>query len=296
VARVDIVVVSYYSASQLRDCVAGLACRSGFNVIVADNASGDDSLEVVADLPVETIALPRNGGFSYGCNAGWRAGDAPHVLFLNPDARIDAESLNVLTRLLEDDPRLGAVGPRISDEHGNLDFSQRRFPSFRSTLSVALALHRLLPRARWTDEMMREPDAYATPSAPDWLSGACLLVRRSDLEALGGLDEQFFLYCEDTDLCLRIRRLGRDIRFEPTAKCAHAGGASAPRAHLLPIHVGSRIRYARKHGGFKAELGQRSGIALGALLRLPFASGASRTAQARALLISLGLVRPPRGA
>ena len=133
VARIDVVVVSYHSEARLRDCVGPLAGRDGINVIVADNASGDASLEVVADLPVTTIALPRNGGFSYGCNAGWRAGGAPYVLFLNPDARIDAPVVEHMARILDRDAGIGAVGPRILDEDGGLDFSQRRFPRARST-------------------------------------------------------------------------------------------------------------------------------------------------------------------
>ncbi len=287
-ARVDVVVVSYRSAARLRGCVEPLAGADGINVIVADNASGDGSLAAVADLPVTTIALPRNGGFSHGCNAGWRAGAAPYVLFLNPDARIDGGALHRLVRVLDDDARIGAVGPRILDEAGALDFSQRRFPRPRSTFAVALFLHRLLPAAAWTDEMIRDPRAYDAPGAPDWLSGACLLVRRADLEAVGGLDEGFFLYCEDADLCLRIRDLGRALRFEPGAVCAHAGGASAPRPSLLPIHVRSRIRYARKHGGRRAEALERLGIGLGALLRWPLAPRAARSAQGRALAVALG--------
>ncbi len=194
-----------------------------------------------------------------------------------------------MARILDRDAGIGAVGPRILDEDGGLDFSQRRFPRARSTFAVALFLHRLLPRAAWTDEMIKDPRAYRVQGSPDWLSGACLLVRRADLEALGGLDEGFFLYCEDTDLCLRIRGLGRAIRFEPGSSAPMRAGPPAPRPSLLPIHARSRIRYARKHGGRRAELLERVGVGLAALIRLPLRRGPARAAEARALGVALGL-------
>src|SRR4051812_13174606 len=98
---VDVVVVSYNSRDALRDCVGPLAGEPGVEVFVVDNDSPDRSLEVVAGLPVHAIQLDSNGGFAVGCNAGWRRGSAPYVLFLNPDARIDAQSLAVLAGVLD---------------------------------------------------------------------------------------------------------------------------------------------------------------------------------------------------
>src|SRR5919198_1579919 len=147
---VDVVVVSYNSASTLRACVEELAASDYTHVIVVDNGSTDDSLAVVADLEVEGLAQA-NRGFAAGCNAGWRAGEAPYVLFLNPDATIDVESILRLVRVLEQEDGAGAVAPKILEGDGSLDFSLRRFPRVRSTLSQAFFLHRLFPRARWTD-------------------------------------------------------------------------------------------------------------------------------------------------
>ena len=117
----------------------------------------------------------------------------------------------------------------------------------RSTFAQAFFLHRFFPQAVWSDELVRDRAAYERPGSPEWASGACLLIRRSEYDAIGGLDEGFFLYCEDMDVCKRLRDRGLDIRFEPAALCTHAGGASAPRAALLPVLAASRIRYARKH-------------------------------------------------
>src|SRR4051812_19129167 len=135
---VDVVVVAYNSRHELRGCVEPLSSLEGVHVFVVDNASADASLDVVADLPVERLALERNGGFSHGCNAGWKAGRAPFVLFLNPDARIDSVSLQRLVAVLENVEAAGAAAPRITTPEGELDFSQRRFPRLRSTYAQAL--------------------------------------------------------------------------------------------------------------------------------------------------------------
>ena len=244
---VDAVVVSYCSRDTLRACIEPLDALQGVSVTVVDNDSPDDSVETIADLRVTTIRSPSNGGFAYGCNLGTARGSAPYVLLLNPDAQIDAGALTRLVDVLEQDPHVAAVGPRILDDDGELKLTQRSFPRLRSTWSQALFLHRLGPRARWTDEVIRDPAVYKAPGSPEWLSGACLLVRRSALEAVGGLDERFFLYCEDIDLCRRLRAAGHDLRFEPAAVVRHTGGVSAPRGKTLPMYARSRVMYARKH-------------------------------------------------
>ena len=246
---VDVVVVSYNSSSTLRRSVRPLTAVPWVGVTVVDNASSDGSAEAVSGLPLRLVRAPRNGGFAYGCNLGIREGRAPYVLLLNPDARIDEPGLTALVGALASEPRLGAAGPRLLDDDGRLAFSQRRFPRLRSTFSRALFLHRLFPRASWTDELIRDPAVYERATEPDWLSGACLLLRRTALEAIGGLDEGFFLYSEDTDLFRRLKDAGWKAQFEPTAVVRHEGGASAPRHRTERIAARSRIRYARKHHG-----------------------------------------------
>jgi N-acetylglucosaminyl-diphospho-decaprenol L-rhamnosyltransferase len=299
VPEVDVVVVSYNSRDKLRGCVAPLAGADAVTVIVVDSASSDGGLEAVADLPLTAIPLTENRGFGYACNVGWRHGRAPYVLFLNPDANIDPTSLMRLAQLLEDTASAGAAAPRIVDAEGALDYSLRRFPRLRSTFAQALFLHRLWPRAAWSDEVVRDDALYERPGSPEWASGACLLTRRSLLERLGGFDEGFFLYCEDRDLCYRIRREGLDVRFEPSAVAVHEGGASAPRTALLPVLAASRVRYARKHRSRPAALLEQAGIALGALTHAIISGGgaAARRGQLHALRRALSpSPRPGLGA
>ena len=284
-ALVDVVVVSYNSRDRLRACVEPLLSLDEVNVIVVDNASPDRSLEAVEGLPLTAVQRDDNGGFARGVNAGARAGSAPFVLLLNPDARIDARAVRVLVRVLHADPEVGAVAPRIFESDGSLEYSQRRFPRLRSTYAQALFLHRLFPTAAWTDELVRDELAYAQRGTPDWVVGACLLVRRAVLDELSGLDEEFFMYAEDIDFCRRLRSAGHELVFEPDAVVVHEGGASAPRAELYPVHAASRILYAAKHRGRLVTLLERLGIALSHLTHAALGRGGrtARAGHARAL-------------
>jgi N-acetylglucosaminyl-diphospho-decaprenol L-rhamnosyltransferase len=282
------VVVAYNSRLTLRACVEPLCALTDVAVTVVDNASTDDSVATLADLPITVLALPHNRGFAYGCNAGWRQGAAPFVLFLNPDARIDIAAVDALIGALER-PHVGIAAPRILGADGSLDFSQRRFPRLTSTYANAFFLHRVFAHAPWTSELVSDPAAYERSGSPDWASGACLLIRRDLLDELGGWDDGFFMYCEDKDICRRARDAGYDVRCEPAAVVHHEGGVSAPRASLTGVLAESRVRYARKHRGRTAAGLERAGIALAALSHLVVARGgrAARSGHAAALRAAL---------
>ena len=292
-ASVDAVVVSYNSRDGLRACVSPLAGLESVHVVVVDNDSPDRSLDAIADLPVERIQLEVNGGFAQGTNVGWRAGSAPYVLILNPDAQIAPAALDVLVAQLDGDPALGAVAPRIVGHDGQVHYSLRRFPKLRSTYAQALFVHRLLPHAAWADELVRDEAAYEKRSSPDWFSGACILVRREALERIDGLDEGFFLYCEDIDLCRRLRDEGYDLLFEPAATCVHAGGASGDRSELLRVLAESRVRYVYKHRSRPAAVLERAGIALGSLVHVAVSRGGARRRRGHLRAFAAALLTRP---
>jgi N-acetylglucosaminyl-diphospho-decaprenol L-rhamnosyltransferase len=265
---VDVVVVSYRSGRTLRGCVEPLCDLPGVRVTVVDNASPDDSIDVISGLPVDAVRSERNGGFSYGCNLGARRGDAPFILFLNPDARMEPDALEQLLAALRARPDAGLVAPRIVDDEGGLLWSLRRFPRQSSTFGLALFAHRLWPHSRWSDELVRDPAAYMQARTSEWVSGACMLVRRSVFEDLGGFDEGFFLYCEDTDLCQRIWASGHTVLFEPAAEILHVEGSSSGAGETQAILAESRVRYARKHMSRSGAAAQKAGVALGELVRV----------------------------
>jgi hypothetical protein len=289
--RVDAVVVAYNSARTLRACTAPLAAMPAVAVTVVDNASPDDTGAAIAGLDVALVRAGTNGGFAAGCNLGAAQGSADYVLLLNPDARVAEADLMNLVAVLDARPDAGLAAPRILEEDGSLAFSLRRFPRRRSTFAQALFLHRVWPHAAWTDELVRDPAAYEVPGSPEWVSGACMLVRRSALEAVGGLEESYFLYCEDTDLCARLRAAGWDVRYEPAATVHHEGGASRPREELFAMLARNRVRYARAHGSAASAALEAVGVALGHLTHALAAAlkPSERRGHVRALA---ALVRP----
>jgi len=260
---VDVVIVAYNSRDTLRGCVEPLVPLPWVSVTVVDNDCPDDSSEAVSDLPISIIDAPRNGGFAYGCNLGVAAGSAEFVLLLNPDADLDAAGLSALVDALRADPRLAGVGPRIVDESGRLVFTQRRFPRLRSTYAQALFLHRAAPLAPWSDDAIRDLDAYDRPGFPEWVSGCCVLLRRAALESAGGLDEGFFLYAEETDLFRRLAATGWRVGFEPRAVATHVGQGSVSADTTEVFRATSRVRYARKHHGAVVAFFEALGLALG---------------------------------
>ena len=144
----------------------------------------------------------------------------------------------------------------------------RRYQRIGSTWATALFLHRIFTRAAWANEIIRAPASYERVAYPEWVSGACMLVRRSVLERIGGFDENFFLYAEDMDLCARVREAGYRVRYEPSAVVLHEGGRSAPRTSLYAVLVQSRMLFARRHSGPMSATLQSIGLAVGALTHL----------------------------
>lgn len=265
--HVDVVVVSYNSSKTLRRCLEPLVDADNVRLIVVDNNSADSSLATIADLEPSIILLKENRGFAFGCNRGAEAGSAPFVLFLNPDASIQPKALELLVESIEQASMIGAVTPLIREESGVAEFSLRRFPRLRSSFARALFLHRILPRLQWADELVRDPTAYESRGTIEWASGACMLVRRTAFNKIGGFDERFFMYCEDTDLCLRLQQAGYSIVFEPSSVVIHTGAVSAPRASMIPTLAHSRIRFARKHHSALWTLLERLGLLLEAITR-----------------------------
>jgi GT2 family glycosyltransferase len=288
-ALLDVVVVSYNSAGELRRCVEPLAALDWVEVTVVDNHSSDGSLATIEGLPVRAISSGANLGFATGCNIGWRGGASPYVLFLNPDAQIDEESLKRLVAVLDGRSRVGIVAPRILGDDDQVQLSLRRFPRLRSTYAQAFFLDRLRPMAPWADEMIRDLGHYDRRGPQEWVSGACMLVRRTVLEQLDGWDGGFFLYCEDIDLCRRVHDLGLEVFYEPAAVVTHPGGGSAPRSSTLPLLARSRVLYAQRHRSRAGAFVERLGIALEAATHLLAGAGGrpAVAAHARALRVSL---------
>jgi GT2 family glycosyltransferase len=283
-ATVDVVVVTYNSARSIETCVLPLLAEPDVELVVVDNASKDDTCKILTTLGIEYVARDSNDGFAAACNHGWRMfGSAPYVLFLNPDAILEPKDLRTLVRALEADDSVGITAPRFVYPDGRPARYLRRFPRLATTWSRALFLHRLLPWAA-TDEVIHDARSYDLSGSQEWVPGACLLVRRTVLEILKGFDAGFFMYCEDKDFCKRAKNAGFDTWYEASATCVHEGGASAPRASLVPTLAVSRLRYARKHSSRAIAALHIAGLLVEAATRCIIGSGRERrSAHLRAL-------------
>ena len=240
---VSVILVNFNDRDRLSACLRSLRGQEPVpEIIVVDNASDDGSLDLLAaEFPeVRRLALAENGGFGKANNAGVLAATGELLLFLNTDTVVPPGAVNALAGRLSSAPDAAAAGPALARPSGRFQVSfGRSVGLFGQSLQKFLLnpLHeRTLPRSRKVRSV-------------GWLSAACLLCRRSAFEAAGGFDEEFFLYFEDIDLCVRMRNAGGRLLFDPSVKVVHEGGATtAPRAEASRFEYRrSQLLFYRKH-------------------------------------------------
>lgn len=249
---VSIVIVSYNARRELEGCLDSLDAhppRLATEVVVVDNASPDGSAEVAERRAprVRLIRQARNAGFAAANNVGIRASSGELILLLNSDTVVGAGSIDTLVGRLRAQPSAAAAGPRLVDAHGRpeLSFGPMISPLAELRQKMLTGLHHRAfpPVSTWVAR------ATSREQFVDWVSGAALLVRRADAEAVGLLDERFFLYTEDVDFCASLRARGRRILFAPAAVITHLRGrsrASAPLA-MNAAYRRSQLAFYRKH-------------------------------------------------
>lgn len=258
----SIVIVSWNVREWLRRCLQSVFTRGTvpleLEVIVVDNASADGSAAMVArEFPqVRLIANAQNRGFPAANNQGIAVSSGRYVMLLNPDTEVLGAALATMVAYLDTHPQVGALGPQLLNPDGSVQSSRRRFPTFwtavfESTWLQSWAppglLERYYVRDRRDDEI----------SEVDWVTGACLVVRREALEQVDGLDEGFFMYSEELDWCRRIKAAGWKVVYFPEARVVHHEGKSSEQV-VAARHIHfqtSKIRYFRKyHGALAAAL------------------------------------------
>jgi hypothetical protein len=274
VAVVTIIIVSFNTKAELESCLASLASShpcTPYEVIVVDNASGDGTPDAIrANWPaVRLIEAGRNLGFAAANNIGIRAAASEFVLLLNSDTLVDAGAVDTLVERLRTEPGCVAAGPRLVDAIGRPELSfgamMGPFSELRQKTIVRLQERGLASATRYVDRVTRRP------GHPEWVSGACLLVRRADALAAGLIDERYFLYAEDVDFCAALRGLGRSILFVPEAQVVHLKGASGRQrpSNTERAYRQSQIAFYEKHHPRWAPLLR---IYLGVRGKLPAAS------------------------
>jgi GT2 family glycosyltransferase len=253
----SIVIVSYNARADLERCLASLdeGAPAGSEILVVDNASQDGSAEAARRWPqVQVIERSSNGGFAVANNIGIRASHGDTILLLNSDTIVPPGALDRLLQILAGRPDVAVVGPRLVDGTGRAELS------FGAMIGpVAEWRQRRLMRrlAKQDPATVAQVDTITRQEhSPDWVTGACLLVRRADAVAVGLLDERYFMYTEDVDFCAAIRARERRILFTPSVQVVHLRGrsaASAPTA-TRAAYRRSHLAFYQKHHPFWAPL------------------------------------------
>jgi len=252
---ISIVIVSYNGLDHLRRCLQSLAAHPPAvesEVIVVDNDSRDGSAPMVASeyRDVRLLRMPRNLGFAAGANRGAREATGEAIVLLNPDSEVEADPFATMLAYLREHVDAGIAAPRLLNPDGSLQLSCRSFPTF----SVALfnrysLLTRLFPRNRYSRQYLLSDWRHDSVSDVDWVSGACLMVRRSLFEEIGLLDEGYFMYIEDVDLCQRVHRAGYRVVYLPQTSVIHHIGRSSrtlPSRSIVARHR-SMWHYYKKY-------------------------------------------------
>lgn len=254
-SELAIAIVHYRAERLLAECVHRLQASrdADFRAVIVDNGSIQPLEGFAGDPRFELIRPPRNLGYAAATNLALDRlpRDIPFVLLLNPDVQVEPETLVTVLGALATDPEAGAATPRLVLPSGDLDPACRRSePTPLTALAKQLGLHRLFPRSRFFG---RYNLTYLDPGVAhtvDSASGAFLLLRREALERVGDrLDERFFLYGEDLDLCRRLREAGYRILYRPEARAVHVKGSGRIRAARTTVHFyRSMWTYYRKWG------------------------------------------------
>ncbi len=269
--------------------------------LLIDSGSSDGTPQAIEDAyPEMRVQREPNIGFAAANNLGLARARGRYVLLLNPDVETIAGSYDELVATLDAQPEIGVASVVQNAPDGSLQYSIRRFPSAWLSLGEALGAARFGPLRGWREE---EPNAarYRQESSADWLVGAFLIARAEASAQVGGLDERFFLYSEETDWCYRFHQAGWKVVHLPTMSITHHTG-HAPGADLSAQLSYAKILFARKHYGRAHAIAIRTALALRHGLRASFAGAAGKLrprwapragVERRALGVVLGTSEPP---
>ena len=253
---IAVVIVNHNTCQHLQACLASIEREAPSEVVVVDNASSDGSTQMVrAEYPWVTLHANRtNPGYGAAANQGIASCTAQYVLLLNSDTLLQLGALEALSSYLDQHTRAAIVGPRLVNPDGTLQASCYPFPTPFHTLlensTCAILLGRLIRRyipAFRSLYLRTWPHTYRR--IVPWVKGAAVAIRREAFDAVGGFDESFFMYLEDTDLCYRLQSAGWKVHFAPVTTVVHTGSASTAqyRADMAVQLLASTVQFYRRH-------------------------------------------------
>jgi GT2 family glycosyltransferase len=270
-----IVIVSWNCREYLSGCLRSIASsgtQSGYTVIVVDNDSDDGTVAYVREAfpSVRIFGNTRNVGFAAANNQGMRGTQSRYVLLLNPDTVLQQGSLDAMIRFMDEHADAWAAGPAILNPDGSRQHSGVRFPSNWNIAVEAFFLDRLFPRSRLFGRHKELYEDTGRVRDVDYLQGSCLMVRADAIGKVGDLDEQFFMYFEETDWCYRMKRAGGKVVYCPAAAIVHFGGGETghfDEPRLVYYHR-SLVLFYRKHYSTGKLVILRPLLVIRSLLRL----------------------------
>jgi N-acetylglucosaminyl-diphospho-decaprenol L-rhamnosyltransferase len=250
-AEIAVAVVNYNTREYLRACLASTAAEQPYELIVVDNASSDGSVAMVRkEFPTAVLhANERNPGFGAAVNQAVARCTAPYVLCLNSDTVLLPGILRVLAAYLDANPRAAIVGPRLLNVDGSLQPSCFPFPTpFNEFLELS-SLSKLVRHLPFVHGHYLRVWSHNRSRRVAWVLGAALAIRRNAFDQVGGFDEEFFMYCEEIDLCYRLYQAGWEVHFTPDTCVEHWGGASTvqARAVMAVCALISTITFYKRH-------------------------------------------------
>lgn len=263
--ELSIIIVSYNTCDTLRECLQKLYQNTGdlaFEVIVVDNASKDNSVEMVhTEFPhVRLVNSQINLGFAAANNVAFRLSRGSYFILLNSDAFIHPNTLQQFYDRMEDNKKIGIAGGRLVNKNGSCEPSARLFPSLLNDFLQLSGLGAKFPKSRFFGRYNRTWEHPEISCETDWIPGPFCIIRKSVLKNVGYFDERFFLYFEEVDLCKRIKKRGYSVWYWGDLSITHIGGESSKTvsnelfsksgAQLTLWRMRSQLLYYRKHKGF----------------------------------------------
>jgi N-acetylglucosaminyl-diphospho-decaprenol L-rhamnosyltransferase len=249
------IIVNYKNSGPLKDCLASLyqtVQGIGFEVIIVDNSENDPGLQPLKELypKAQFISNSSNVGFSKANNQAAKIAQGNVLIFLNPDTILTDQAINSMHKHFCSHTEIGALGPKVVNTDGSLQYSCRRYPTLWTGLFNRYSiLSRLFPENRFTSEYLMCDFDHNKIRQVDWLSGCCLMVSKNIFEQSRGFDENYFLFNEDVDLCRTINQSGKEVIYFPEAKVIHQVSTSNSKTTarvIIQRHLGM-MHYFKKH-------------------------------------------------
>jgi len=229
----SIIIVNWNTKELLKDCIKSIYKKTqniDYEIIIVDNASKDGSVKMLKEEFPQciTIASKENLGFAKGNNRAIQKANGKYILFLNPDTELKTEAIGGMINFMKENDEIGAIGCKLLNRDGSIQFTcARKFPTPFNKFCFLTMLNRIFPTCKFVSSTEMNYWDHLDSREVECLSGACVLTRKKIIDQVGGFDEKFFMYCEDVELCYRIKNHGWRIYYLAGEAIYHYSGASS---------------------------------------------------------------------